>query len=236
MLASVVHQALRRAVHRSRRINLVLVREEFQHAQVAVPVVPEPPPLAKKLLAKAPKPRVVEPVLEEKPSAWDPEPIATPVTFTLTAYQEELRVQEINGCKTLLLEIIRRTAYDWVLYRTSTRLLQKVLADQAYQWLFVEMPGTADWAERMKEKKYITSFIAICEGLDLDPDTVRNHIRRLTPKHVMSVGRPAEYRRRDVFTTKEQDAEVYSLPGGMVEQVESEIGDGDVGGGGGEEF
>ena len=114
--------------------------------------------------------------------------------------------QEINGCKSLLLEIIRRAAYDWVLYRTSRRLLHKKLAEQAYNWLFVEIPDSAEWRERLESEKYITSFVAICEALELDPDSVRTHVKRLTPKNVMSVGRPAEYRRRDAAPSLPDEA------------------------------
>ena len=151
--------------------------------------------------------------LVEVPSAWDPEPVVVipPVR------DEELILQEINGCKTLLLETIRRAAYDWVLYRTSRRMAQRVLAETAYRWLFTEKPGTPDWQERQREGKHITSFESICESLDLDADTVRKHIQRLTAKNVMSVGRPAEYRRRDVFSTHSGDDDVYSVPGVLVE-------------------
>ena len=151
--------------------------------------------------------------LVEVPSAWDPEPVVVipPVR------DEELILQEINGCKTLLLETIRRAAYDWVLYRTSRRMAQRVLAETAYRWLFTEKPGTPDWQERQREGKHITSFESICESLDLDSDTVRKHIQRLTAKNVMSVGRPAEYRRRDVFSTHSGDDDVYSVPGVLVE-------------------
>ncbi len=114
--------------------------------------------------------------------------------------------QEINGCKSLLLEIIRRAAYDWVLYRTSTRLQQKKLAEHAYNWLFIEDKETAEGRERLESEKYITSFIAICEALELDPDSVRTHVKKLTPKNVMSVGRPAEYRRRDALPSMPDEA------------------------------
>jgi hypothetical protein len=129
-------------------------------------------------------------------------------------WDEETALQEINGCKTLLLEVVRRAAYDWVLYRTSTRLVQRTLAEQAYVWLFVEAPGSPEWNEREQEGKHMMSFLSICESLDLDPETVRRHVRRLTPKNVMSVGRPAEYRRRDVFSAGDDD--VYALPGGLI--------------------
>lgn len=111
--------------------------------------------------------------------------------------------QEINGCKGLLLEVIRRAAYDWVLYRTSRRLFHRKLADQAYQWLFKEQEGHPDWRERMQSGKHVTSFLGICTLLDLDPESVRVHVRRLTPKNVMSVGRPPEYRRREIVVQEE---------------------------------
>jgi hypothetical protein len=49
---------------------------------------------------------------------------------------------------------------------------------------------------------------------------VRRHIKRLTPRNVMSVGRPAEYRRRDVFSTHAGE-DVYSTPGVLVEFSDS---------------
>lgn len=101
--------------------------------------------------------------------------------------------QEVVGCKALLLEIIRRASYDWVLYRQSSRLPQKKLAEEAYHWIFVEESGE----ERTKNGKHLTGFVAICDLLDLDPDSVRARIRLLTVANVMSVGRPAEYRRQD---------------------------------------
>jgi len=107
--------------------------------------------------------------------------------------------QEINGCKSLLMEIIRRAAYDWVLYRTSRRLQHKKLAEQAFCWLFQEDTGHEDARERIDSGKHITSFLAICEALGLVPDMIRTHVKGLTPKNVMSVGRPAEYRRKETL-------------------------------------
>jgi len=230
-LARVVHQALWRAARAPvRRPNLDAIRAALARAEALVQRIPTPTPPAPRPLApvipirsRAVVPPPPEP--EVAPSAWDPEPSSGTELIAARAPEprsapeprdEELLLQEINGCKTLLLEIIRRTAYDWVLYRGSRRMVQKTCADLAYRWLFEEVEGTPDWAERMREKKYITSFVAICEGLDLDPDTVRRHIRRLTPKNVMSVGRPAEYRRRDVVAAG-SDEDVYSLPEGLIE-------------------
>jgi hypothetical protein len=177
----------------------------------------------------------VEP--EVAASCWDPEPVSETALVRVpvervpykrrSAYETELLLQEINGCKTLLLELIRRAAYDWILYRSSTRLLQKQLAEQAYEWLFLEMPGHPSWVVRENEGRAHTSFFAVCDSLDLDPDTARSHIRRLTPRHVMSVGRPAEYRRRDVFSSGEED--VHSLPDGLVDYDSIEVGNEDPG-------
>ncbi len=115
---------------------------------------------------------------------------------------------EIGGCKALLLEIIRRAAYDWVLYRTHRVMNKRKLADDAFSWLFNEKKGHPAWTERLKNGKEITGFISICEALDLDPDMVRAHVKRLTVENVMSIGRPAEYRRQEW----RDDSESYSAP------------------------
>jgi len=129
-----------------------------------------------------------EPLLAPLPPIPDPSPMRV---------DHPLAMQEINGCKALLLEVVRRAAYDWVLYRTSRRLQHKKLAEDAFYWLFIEEPGHSRWTERSMSQKSITSFLSICEMLDLDPESVRHHVRKLTVKNVMSVGRPAEYRRNE---------------------------------------
>lgn len=50
----------------------------------------------------------------------------------------------------------------------------------------------------------------------------------MTPKSVLSVGRPAEYRRREVFTSPGE--EVYTLPEKLVDYDE-ETPEEDLGGG-----
>lgn len=116
--------------------------------------------------------------------------------------------QEIKGCKALLLEVIRRAAYDWVLYRSSTRIFHLKLAEQAFCWLFKEDEDHPDWQERAETGKHITAFQAICSALDLDVRAVREHVRKLTPKNVMSVGRPPEYRRREPASHSTEDASI----------------------------
>jgi hypothetical protein len=146
----------------------------------------------------------------EAHSPWDPstkehpiEEYKKPPLGPMTA--TERGRQEIDGCKKLLLEIIRRAAFDWVLYRSSRRLLNQQIAAQAYQWLFVERPGTSEWKDRDREHESLTSFESVCACLDLDPNNVRTHLKLLTPKSVVNTGRLAEYRGRDVFALHSND-------------------------------
>ena len=159
-------------------------------AEALLPQVPPPPrPVATVLRTPRPLPKLIaKSVAVHQPRG--------------PARDEGLVQQSINGAKTLLFEVLRRAAFDWVLYKSSTRLPHKILAQQAFQWLFVERPGTEEWDERMREGKYITGFIGVCEALSLDPETVRSRIRELTPKSVMSVGRPKEFRRAEPATRR----------------------------------
>ena len=95
-----------------------------------------------------------------------------------------------NGARALLVEILRRAAYDWVLYRDSTRLEHQQLAADAHFWLFEEKDDHPSWDTRIDEGKQLTAFHSICEELDLDPDVVRDAVRNLTFKRVVASGRP----------------------------------------------
>lgn len=122
------------------------------------------------------------------------------------------QAREADGARALLLEIIRRAAYDWVLYRGSSRLDQKQLAEDAYVWLFVEDEKHPHWALRAKEGKSLTALLAICHELDLEVETVRKHVRSLTPNKVMSSGRPPESSRSSDYSKR---VEVHAdIPGG----------------------
>lgn len=121
------------------------------------------------------------------PSEWDPEPIDVVIAA------EQVR--------TLLTDVIRRAAHDWVLYRTSSRMDQRELAHDAYVWLFEEDESHPNWALRRKEGRELTSFLAICEIIDVDPDFAREQIRRLTVRDVKMAGRPAERRHRQSLDT-----------------------------------
>lgn len=124
---------------------------------------------------------------DERIGVWDPEelsysPLADPV-------------MEASSCRALLLEVVRRAAYDWVLYRQSSKLQNKVLAESAFHWLFVEEPGSSAWSQRRRGEKELTAFLSICDVIGLDPERVRARIRQLTERDIMGAGRPAERRK-----------------------------------------
>jgi hypothetical protein len=102
---------------------------------------------------------------------------------------------EASNCRALFLEIIRRAAFDWVLYRTSSKLLNRQLAESAYVWLFSETQNSHSWSLRRRHGKEITAFLTVCAMLDLDPEHVRNKIRGMTERDIMGAGRPAERRK-----------------------------------------
>ena len=114
--------------------------------------------------------------------------------------------QESSRCRALLLEVLRRAAHDWVLYRQSSRLTNKECAQDAYTWLFEETkdhPAGRNRAAAVFEfedgdvtgVRSITSFLGICEALDLDPSTVRTRVKQMDVQTIISAGRPAESRR-----------------------------------------
>lgn len=116
-------------------------------------------------------------------------------------------VMEASKCRALLLEVIRRSAHDWVLYR-NTRRPERAFALDAYVWLFEEEPGHPNWELRQREGEPLMAFLTICELLDLDPDTVRRRVREMTIRDIMTAGRPAERRR----APKCEGVEDYSSP------------------------
>lgn len=115
--------------------------------------------------------------------------------------------QSGSCCKALLLEVLRRAAHDWVLYRSHSKLSNRECAEDAYTWLFeedAEHPAgrhraTAvfdlDGGDQAVGARSITAFLGICEALDLDPETVRARVRQMDIQTIISAGRPAETRR-----------------------------------------
>lgn len=134
--------------------------------------------------------REVEKDEEEPRSAWEP---SSPY--------------ESSRCKALLLEVLRRAAHDWVLYRSHARLANREIAQDAYEWLFEEDEEHVSWRERstavftlddgeeVTGVRNITSFLSICEVLELDPETVRARVRQMDVQTIISAGRPAETRK-----------------------------------------
>ena len=61
----------------------------------------------------------------------------------------------------LLAAVLRRAAYDIVLYRNSSRLAQRRIWMDAYKWMFSDVDG------------HLTSFLSVCTHLDQDPVKIR---------------------------------------------------------------
>lgn len=102
---------------------------------------------------------------------------------------------EASRCRAFLLEIVRRAAHDWILYRTHDRLQLRRIAEDAYIWLFEESPSHPWTRIRNANGTNLTSFLTICDLLELDPKFVRERIRSMTVKQIMTAGRPSERRR-----------------------------------------
>lgn len=116
------------------------------------------------------------------PSAWDPEPVSVEI--------------EASQCRALLLDIMRRAIHDWVLYRHHSRMALREIAQEAKIWLFDEKPGHPYWEVRHAEAEMqLTSFLGICDLLDVDPDFVRRRARSMTIQDIRTAGRPPERRR-----------------------------------------
>lgn len=135
----------------------------------------------------------------EKVSAWDPE-----------VYDTDQETAA-SSCRALLLEVIRRASYDWVLYRTSSKLQAKQLAESAFHWLFVEDEKSKQWQQRARNGKGMMSFLAICDTLDLEPKNVRRRVRELTSKDIMGAGRPAEHRKKPKNTEEVASSDEHSV-------------------------
>ena len=168
--------AARLVLRRLRHLRLVLP-PPVSSVPVTTPSERIAPPISEVRQVKPVKVRA-EPVS----SAWDPEPMDSQL--------------EASRSKALMLEIVRRAIYDWVLYRGHARLEFKEIAADAYTWLFEEEPGHPWWRQRTTEKRMLTSLHAICDVLDLEPETIRARAKVMTIKMILSVGRPSETRRR----------------------------------------
>lgn len=144
-------------------------------------------------------------VPEERPeSAFDP----TPHDAIMMA----------SRCRALLLEVIKRAAHDWVLYRNTRKRQELILAEDAYLWLFEEKPGHPRWELRRREGEPFMAFLNICELMDLEPEMVRRRVRKLTRREIERAGRPAESRK-----IKHEGVEDYEAPEGLDEATLPEV-------------
>lgn len=146
---------------------------------------------------------VTEQALEVIESAWDP-------------YSARSRI-ESSRCKALLLEIVKRAIHDWILYRGHSEITKATYAHDAYYWLFVEDEQHPSFKERIKNKSTITSFVVICELTDLQPKSLREHIKTLKVSDIMGTGRPVEHRRR---TSDDINIDHHDLAGVSIESFE----------------
>jgi len=92
-------------------------------------------------------------------------------------------IQDGEGERLLLASIIRRAAFDIVLYRNSPRLVDRLVGVQAYQWMFKEEP------ERQHPRDRFTSFLNICEILNQDPEWIRSQTLKLRKTDVKKYDR-----------------------------------------------
>jgi len=76
--------------------------------------------------------------------------------------------------------IIRRAAFDIVLYKNDPKLVNRKLAVGAFNWMFRE---DADPKDRF------TSFLSICEILDQDPEWIRGRTLQLRKTDVKKFDR-----------------------------------------------
>lgn len=103
--------------------------------------------------------------------------------------------QELIGCRLLLLEIVKRAVYDWILYRTSRRREYRAVAGEAYVWLFEENEEHDNFLLEKKEGTHLTSFLTICEIMDVSPQFLRICASRMTAKDILNAGRPPDRRK-----------------------------------------
>jgi len=78
------------------------------------------------------------------------------------------------GIRALWLKVIIRAVFDWVTYRDSTKLDKRKYADSADAWLF-------------QKNLLFNSFDNVCRQLDLDPNQIREQVRKMTKDDVSKI-------------------------------------------------
>jgi hypothetical protein len=78
----------------------------------------------------------------------------------------------VSGERLLLAAILHRAVLDAVVDSESKQTERRRISEEARRWIFSDQ-GTG-----------FTSFVNICEVLELDPGWVRNKVKRLDPSEI----------------------------------------------------
>lgn len=150
-----------------------------------------------------PPPAILEETLDI-PTTWEPEGVTEE---DIRALEELSTVHVVDGAqvRVLMLEVLRRAAHDWVLYRGSRRKEFRELAHDAYTWLFEEEQGHPWFEARKLGGTTLMSLVSICEVMDIDIDAVRDRVRKMTAEKIKTAGRPPERRKKQT-----EDSSYYS--------------------------
>ena len=84
-----------------------------------------------------------------------------------TDYQEVYSGRPTPWFIRLWAAVVRRAAVDYVLYRDHTTTKLRKLGTDAESWIFSD------------EDESLSSFVSVCDILDLEPDLVKTKIKNL---------------------------------------------------------
>ena len=116
------------------------------------------------------------------------------------------------GVRALWLKVIIRAVFDWVTYKDSTKLDKKKYAEGADAWLF-------------QKSLLFNSFENVCRQLDLDPNQIREQVRKMTKDDVSKI----EHLERDYEDEEEKPVlkprrmSYPRLPAASSERVSNEV-------------
>lgn len=79
-----------------------------------------------------------------------------------------------DGVRALWIKVIIRAVFDWVTYKSSTKLAQRRLAESAFIWLF-------------RPSLFFNGFESICSCLDVSPAVIRAWAGRITRRQVAKI-------------------------------------------------
>jgi hypothetical protein len=111
-----------------------------------------------------------------------PKPALTSVDFARRQYDKEVKANRmfsrwisekwVSGERLLLAAILHRAVLDAVLDRKSSQTERRRISEEARRWIYSDSYSS------------ITSFVNICEVLELDPGWVRNKVEHLDPAEI----------------------------------------------------